>query len=663
MPMNTAGFDCRAPRIMGDWMVGLPSVRKLVQLATLVGGTAPSEDLLPTGVPPAVLGSLKTGYDDNPQPYVEVPPDSTLYAQALQDARARMVEYHEGVRYQYCQDVLSPDIYDPFVPFVHPEYTYHPNPYEYQTSADPETPPLDPMHPDRYVQPRIGVPYHAHWINYDPTEPPPPWVPRRTDWKEILVGGMTDTGVPIGMKSPEQLEADGNPADADAFRHRRTYVARALAESALSDELRSYATKEKPFGTWVTKPACMQKLAASQQTVSQLPASETPAWLAVARPDPGAYLYKLSPGAAIFRHVCINCHGPNADGKGIQVDLLAAASEGEARPANFKGGLFGPLETPLSNILATFDVANTGDKKAADTWASRYMAWMALGGTLKRIPQDVLHLVTTTPILGHPRVNIGQLPGASDPTGNMLNMAKGLCSMVLPTPTSDGLPDYEKNVYAYNNNSLLPPPSNYPPYSYQNSPFVDSTYDKEMWLHLCGDFSPQVVRVYGTLSAPTNKGDLAVIQLVKMYYAVHPDPVRAANAADTANYPADAPVWDHTSYATKTQQMGVTRRNLYPACLDPKLIPADQLTAGHAAKQLPPGCPPDFLRDAQPLWINEREKPSAEDQLVFAGNIQVWVLRGATASGMSVFSYLEQRMSDPNMAKLSPYYDQCELLP
>ena len=33
MPMNTAGFDCRAPRILGDWMVGLPSKRKLVHLA------------------------------------------------------------------------------------------------------------------------------------------------------------------------------------------------------------------------------------------------------------------------------------------------------------------------------------------------------------------------------------------------------------------------------------------------------------------------------------------------------------------------------------------------------------------------------------------------------------------------------------------------------
>jgi len=52
-----------------------------------------------------------------------------------------------------------------------------------------------------------------------------------------------------------------------------------------------------------------------------------------------------------------------------------------------------------------------------------------------------------------------------------------------------------------------------------------------------------------------------------------------------------------------------------------------------------------------------------DDQLVFAANVQVWELRGAIAAGMSVFSYLEKRLSDPAMAKLPPYYDQCELLP
>ena len=206
MPMNTAGFDCRAPRIMGDWMAGLPSIRKLDFLARSIGQAsvvAPSEDALPLQALPGVdnrapvLGSLDTGYDDNPQPYLEVRPDSDLYPKAVVDARARVAEYHQGVRYQYCQDVISPDIFDPFVPVNAPEYVYHPDPNEYQLSYI-ESPPDDPLHPGRLVQPRIGVPLHAHWISYDPTDPPPPWVPRRTRWKEILVDGQPDTELPVG---------------------------------------------------------------------------------------------------------------------------------------------------------------------------------------------------------------------------------------------------------------------------------------------------------------------------------------------------------------------------------------------------------------------------------------------------------------------------------
>ena len=58
---------------------------------------------------------------------------------------------------------------------------------------------------------------------------------------------------------------------------------------------------------------------------------------------------------------------------------------------------------------------------------------------------------------------------------------------------------------AFNNNSLLPPPT-YPPYNPRTRRSSTSTYDKEMWLHLCSDFSPQVVRVYGTRSAPDTQG-------------------------------------------------------------------------------------------------------------------------------------------------------------
>jgi len=655
MPMNTAGFDCRAPRIMGDWMAGLPSVRKLAQLATFLGVDPPSEDALPKEpVRPPVIGSLKTGYDDNPQPYIEVLPDSAQYKQALADARARLAEYHEGVRYQYCQDVISPDIYDPFVPVNAPEYVYHPDPNEYQLSYI-ESPPDDPLHPGRFIQPRIGVPLHAHWINYDPTDPPPPWTPRRTRWKEILVGGLPDTELPVGTISPDALEATGIPekvAIAATFRRDRANVATALAQSQLTDALRAYATTEQPFGLWKVKPECAQKLA-SQKTVAQIPADQRPAWFDREKPDPNAAVYMLAPGASIYRHVCFNCHGPNADGKGIQVDLLAAASEGEARPANFRSGLFGPPEMPLSNILATFDVGKTGDMKAADLWASRYMSWMALGGTLKRIPQDIIHLVAATPVLGHLRDNLSTVPGATDPTGNMLNLAKGLCSIVLPEPTSGSLPGFVEVLPAFDNFSTIDSPY-YPPYNHDGSPFVSSTYDREMWLHLCSDFNPQVIRVYGAAFA-AQQGSDQTIRLLQMYYAYDPNDA-GRNPANLANFPAGAPLWDQT----KTIQAGLSPKNLYPACLDPNLIAADRLP-----KISMPLCPQKFLENAKPLWRDAalQSRFKSDDQLAFANNVNVWKLGGAVASGMSVFSYLEKRVTDPAMAKMPPYYDQCELLP
>ena len=147
-----------------------------------------------------------------------------------------------------------------------------------------------------------------------------------------------------------------------------------------------------------------------------------------------------------------------------------------------------------------------------------------------------------------------------------------------------------------------------------------------------------------------------------MYYAVHPDP-DGREPAHTANYPADAPVWDHTSYTTQTQQMGLTRRIFIRPASTRRFRPTK--AAGNAASSCRRNVLPSSWRDAKPpvdarrAWMAMRGRPSSS----YAGNIQVWELRGAIAAGMSVFSYLEQRVSDPTMAKLSPYYDQCELLP
>jgi mono/diheme cytochrome c family protein len=648
MPMHTAGFDCRAPRIMGDWMAGLPSIRKLAHLASLTGGEAPSEDVLPqaaNGRAP-VLGSLKTGYDDNPQPYMEVRPDSALYEKALAAARARLVEYHDGVRYQYCQDVISPDIYDPFVP-EHKEYPYRPNPHQYQLTYQ-ESPPLDPAHPDRLVQPRIGVPLHVHWIDFDPTDPPPPWVPRRTEWQDVLVNGKPDTALPVGQKPLEELAAEPyGQAKVDEFLRGRAVLVRALNEARLTRELVEYATTDRPFGLWKIKPGCEQKLA-GMKSVAELAAGERPAWLDVAKPPASAPLYMMAPGASIYRHVCINCHGPNADGRGLQADLLAAGSEGEARPANFRDGMFGPPGQPLAGIKVAFDVAHSGDEAGAMQWASRYMSWMALGGTLKRIPQDIIQLVAATPVLGSLRENLYTIPGATDPTGNMLNLAKGLCAIVLP----DTAPLGGGGVPAFNRfSSLDGPPKVYPPFNHEGAPLIGETYDKELWLQLCSSFSPQVLRVYGATQASGAKE----ILLIAMYYVNEP-----ANPADPTivRYPGNAPVWDHN----KTTQMGVAAGNLYPACLDPRMPKSDVVGLTM------PSCDVDFLKRGKLLWRRGGVafllgEPSDDHlQPAFRNNIDTWKLRGAIATGMSVFSYLRHRVTHPELARMPPYYDQCELL-
>ena len=46
----------------------------------------------------------------------------------------------------------------------------------------------------------------------------------------------------------------------------------------------------------------------------------------------------------------------------------------------------------------------------------------------------------------------------------------------------------------------------------------------------------------------------------------------------------------------------------------------------------------------------------------YADNVEVWKLRGAIATGMAVFSYLQHRVTHPELARMPPYYDQCELL-
>ena len=87
MPMHSPGFDCRAPRIMGDWMVSIPAVRKNAEAG---------EDTVPGGRVPV---------DSEPQPYVEVKPGEPGYERGEDGRRDTAARLPQGGRYgRLCPD-------------------------------------------------------------------------------------------------------------------------------------------------------------------------------------------------------------------------------------------------------------------------------------------------------------------------------------------------------------------------------------------------------------------------------------------------------------------------------------------------------------------------------------------------------------------------------
>src|SRR5690606_15602372 len=108
-------------------------------------------------------------------------------------------------------------------------------------------------------------------------------------------------------------------------------------------------------------------------------------------------LYFQAPGEAIFTNICANCHGPLADSQGRQAVSVSLLSGGETRVANLRDGLLGS-----GSIQAQFGPYATADTRPIDL-ASRYIGWMALGGTQRTIPDPILRLVRSTRVYGHTR--------------------------------------------------------------------------------------------------------------------------------------------------------------------------------------------------------------------------------------------------------------------
>ena len=163
------------------------------------------------------------------------------------------------------------------------------------------------------------------------------------------------------------------------------------------------------------------------------------------------------------------------------------------------------------------------------------MAWMALGGTTKRIPQDIIQLVAATRIMGVARPGLSFIPGARDRDGQHAEPGQGPVYGVLPSPT-DQSADGERCCPPFElHGDQREPPRSTRPTTPGTRTSSTTNYDKEMWVHLCSDFSPRVIRVYGWTRPADPAGP--PIELVAMYYA------QDQTDQTKPGYPADMPVW------------------------------------------------------------------------------------------------------------------------
>ncbi len=596
MPMNSPGYDCRVAPLMGDWMVSIPAARKNPEI---------DEDRVPAG--PGVV------VDDNPQPYVEVLPSDPGYAKATADAAARLAEYHAGRRYSFCPD--TSDIVDPAVIAAGGGYPLVP-------AADVVP---DPANPGQILQPNVGVPIRAHFVVTDLTDPLGDWYPRRSTWPDVLVKDVVDmSDLPVSADTREmELEA-------------RQTVLDQIEGATLSPELRAYVLKEAPFGLWQASASCNF---ATVPKVADIPAASRPAWLTAAAPAETAPVYMQSPGAAVFTNICINCHGPQADSKGLLADALSNMTGGTGRVANFRDGLFGPAAMPGSNRARVFGpfATQTPAVVTGDDWAARYMAWMALGGTLIHVPDALLNIVATTPVVGVRRSR--HLAATVSP--NMLKLAQALCAQVLVPDDVGESPRLDEFFF------------NHGRFDWSNQTgLIDVNGDAQMWQTLCSMGNRTVVRVPWVASwNMVGQIPPSIVPAESLYYG------------DGGAYPPDAPVLDDRGHVT----LGIQSENTMPMCFRRPTDPvqralADQYLAAHAIGGMGgptiPYCPDSLFADPTlKLESQMNDMVPGGYQLVGADR---WAARGAINAGFAVFLYLDQLVRGQVTPK--PPYNHCEQL-
>jgi mono/diheme cytochrome c family protein len=589
MPMNTPGFDPRARQYLSDWMVSIPAIRKSPEIPEYAffsdQGTSMTQ--------PTFGGS---SVDRNTQPYAEVFPGDPRYPAALDAASKRLNVLHTGV---------NPDVPTNSDPANPKKTAAHPR-YSDSIATDDILDPAVLADPICHAVPTPAqtylhdpVPSHPHWVITDATQPPGDWTPRRPDWIDALVKQNAASQASSCVAAESQTLAQEDEARAV----RLLQNIPPLAGTTLD-----YLTKPLPFGLWQKKSACKFT---SVPTVGSFAGANRPLWMDIA---PGLLptdpVYEQSPGQAVFKMICINCHGAKADSNGRLAQNLATMTGGLAQVADFRDGLFGRVGTDESDIHRVFGASGlppgiwTAPSLTDDDRASRYMAWMALGGTKVHIPGGILQIVALTQVLDQHREASA---GGQALSANMLSTAKSLCMTLL------GCHDAWGEICTLS-------PANVTSYS---KTLLHTNGDAELWLRLCSLNNPPPVHVVQArvIDKPFNPsngsfvvsaGNLIRRDVYLNYAKDHPEARIGGNASQSLD-----------------------DDNYWPWC------EGDHATA-QASQQ--PECPPGFADGANSFSYDE-----AQD----------WAVRGAINAGLAVFSYVRSlEKSDPPAD-----YNQCEQLP
>jgi mono/diheme cytochrome c family protein len=449
MPRNVAGYDCRAPKIMADWMLSIPVINK----PEIIPDTQPS----PT--PPQ-------NYPD--QPVVEVGPSNTVFDQLLasREAEERLAAYATSVTGSWCPS--DDDIVDLKV-VLSPTDPETDRPLQSYPVDEPITHPrVDPGNIYTY-QLLDMVPDRAQWVPTDTTDLPGRWVPREKDWKSIIATREVEVS--------EQLNA----------------VIDELQTVTLSQELSDFALEPLPMGVWDPRCQSHPDVAAAPTVADMKHDLDLPLhrWLGggVVVGDAKAlatdHVHRQSRGEAVFRAICQNCHGRAIDSNSALAATISELTGGQTRVANFVQGLFGPASAPGAFARDEFAI---GYGATPSEWQARYVLYMGLGGTRAQIPSAVLNLVALSGFYGQGVT----APGGDNP--NMLGSAQRMCYGIL-AGSGRSLPEKRGNVA-----DPLPAPK---VVNSADSSFAKGTAHYELWESLCTFQNEPVVRVFKKIGTDT----------------------------------------------------------------------------------------------------------------------------------------------------------------